>query len=152
MVGNTFFAHNRYSNLRDFSPAARSQSRDFRDRSASVKRKNDSNPTTTYTSVANMSISLSEEAELDKLVESSSTEIAKVQSLCNTLNNTIMNLDMDDPFKDLLKDMCSAITGLGIAQESILAIVKNTKLRLRPTHHTLGVRVTLALSTLAVSQ
>ena len=69
---------------------------------------------------------------MDKLVESSSTEIAKVQSLCNSLNNTIMNLDMDDPFKDLLKDMCSAIAGLGNAQESILAIVKKRKPAVRP--------------------
>ena len=91
MVGNTFFATNRFSHLRVPSPADSVRS-DFssRDRSVSRKRKNDDNVGHSYASVASSgpqpaNIQVNTQVYLDEMY----SEFARAASLCDALGDNI---------------------------------------------------------------
>ena len=127
MLGNSFFSSNRFTSLRDNSPAGNNSfPRGFsRDRSASVKRKQDFSEQQSYADA----VTASKNAELlASSIDCCSTEIAKVQSICYGLHDKINKLDLDDPMKEILLDMCNSVTSLSSAQESILTVLKDPSL------------------------
>ncbi len=125
MLGNSFFSQNRFSNLRESSPVARSQSIGGRDRSQSVKRKFDTQGVSYAQVVHGPAKPMLDDSTL-ALIESSTLDTAKVQSLCTKISENILNLDASDPVKDILNDMCDAIAGLGKTQEGILTVLRGT--------------------------
>lgn len=121
MLGPSFFNSNRYSSMRENSPA--SSVRGFsRDRSASVKRKLDQPAQVSYADA--LLASKNAEILLSNL-DICSTEVAKVQSLCSGLNDKIGRLDLDDPMKEILSDLCNAVAGLSTAQASIITVIRD---------------------------
>ncbi len=142
MIGNSFFSQNRFSNLRESSPVARSISRNGRDRSQSVKRKIDSGQISYARVTAGPDKVVQDEATLAQ-IEAASLDLAKVQSLSTKISESILNLDVDDPIKAILNDMCDAIGGLGRVQEGILTSLKTKAVGASPplaTQHSVNYR------------
>ena len=124
-MGNSFFSQNRFQNLRESSPGIRSQSRGPSERSQSVKRKLDG-PAISYAQVVHSQAKPTLDDATLAQIETGSLEVAKVLSLCTKVSETILNLDASDPIKNILNEMCEAISGLGKTQESILSVIKDS--------------------------
>lgn len=124
-IHSGFFLNNRFSSLRDNSPASRDRSLS-RHRSISTKRKLNEYPS--YADIVSNVPNQIHADEVATAIENCSTEVAKVLSISLSLSESVSNIDQDNPLKTILTTLSEAISGIGRAQESLVDLVSKNRL------------------------